>query len=532
MGPDWSVSDRTVIESCLKKVLASAVFEHSLRQQRMLSYLVNHAMTKKTVPIKGYTIGIEVFDRGQEFDPNIEPIVRVEASRLRNKLREYYESEGETDAVMLELPKGGYLINIVMRNHKTSHGHAAHLHHHLHDKHKLSFAVMPFAILGSGTEFESLADGITGSLISELSCLPGLSILSRQSSLAYKNSTKSAMEIGKELGVPYLIEGNVQSTSNRLRINVQWVETERGGNIWTDCYERLHGDLFDLQDDITRCIVSALQSRLTLSPYGNNHVHRDRAWTHITTMGFAEPDWRNALEFLDDARQFFLKAVEQDPSYAAAHALLARTLMFQWCMGWSESLGPLERALQHTHTAVALNGHRPYAHGVQEWVRQGNRCCREAIASCRQALAKNSSNTDAYLFLSLNLSSAGMAEEARYFLEKVCLPPPRTASPFYQFALGQCHFVAGDEGQARLALKHCGELCHAAITHDIYRATCYDLLGNKEEEAQTKRELQSTLIEDDGSMMIRFSARERRNSLDRIGPILDRRRRQHEDSTH
>jgi len=526
--PDWSASDKAVVDECLKKILTSAVFEHSQRQQRLLSYLVNHALEKSATPLKGYTIGIEVFDRGHEFDPSLEPIVRVEAARLRNKLREYYAGEGKHDAVVLELPKGGYYIHIAF-NHADAAQAATPQQPHAHPKPRLSFAVLPFISLGIDLMSERLAEGLYADLISELSRLPGLNVVSRQSSFIYKNSAKSTVEIGDELGVHFLIEGSVQTAANRVRIDVQLVETETGGNLWAERYERTNSDPFDLQDDITRCVVTALQARFDVSAH--DHFTPLGMTAHAPARRFAgESDWRIAQVTIDDARRLFQKAVIQDPSYAAAHALLSRTLLLQWCMGWGDAVGVLDRALQHAHTAMALAGHRPYSHGVQELVRQGHRCSRDAVANCHQALAQDAGNADAALFLAINLSCAGMHDEALHFLEKA-RSPLLYPSPFYQFALGLCHYMSGNEEASRVALKQCSELCHIAIPYEIYGAASYGLLGNKQEEAQARRELRNTLIGSDASMMIRFSPPERRDPLKRTEPIIDRRRRQ-EDSVH
>jgi len=96
--------------TCLDKILASPCFVQSERQQRFLKFIVTESLAGRTDRLKGYTIALEVFDRGVSFDPGIDAIVRVEAARLRAKLREYYEREGATDPVRFELPKGAYLI--------------------------------------------------------------------------------------------------------------------------------------------------------------------------------------------------------------------------------------------------------------------------------------------------------------------------------------------------------------------------------------------------------------------------------------
>jgi hypothetical protein len=102
-------AETTEVRACLEKILISHPFAQSERQQRFLKYLVNETLAGHAEKLKGYTIGVEVFDRDSDFDPTVDAIVRVEAVRLRAKLREYYDNEGRSDSLRIELPKGGYM---------------------------------------------------------------------------------------------------------------------------------------------------------------------------------------------------------------------------------------------------------------------------------------------------------------------------------------------------------------------------------------------------------------------------------------
>jgi hypothetical protein len=183
--------DRTVAQiakarSCLDRILASPCFVQSERQQRFLKFIVSETLAGHTDRLKGYTIAIEVFDRDVNFDPGIDALVRVEAARLRAKLREYYEREGRTDLVRFELPKGAYLIRMEWRAPGTTPSPqespdplAQTVGHAISPRLKPiedrpSLAVLPFANMSSNPEQEYFADGITDGLIMELSRLPGL----------------------------------------------------------------------------------------------------------------------------------------------------------------------------------------------------------------------------------------------------------------------------------------------------------------------------------------------------------------------
>jgi adenylate cyclase len=221
----WAESDRALVRAAIEKILASPMFAASPRQQRFLEYIVSHTLDGNNDRLKGYTIGIDVFDRGSDFDPNIDAIVRVEAARLRNKLREYYENDGRADVVLIDLPKGSYGVDITLRSTPVTEAVLA-----ISAKQQFknidsrpSLAVLPFVNLSPEPGQDYFVDGIVDSLIFELSRFSGLLIICRQSSFAYRNSAKSSDEIGSALGVKYLLEGSVQRSLQHVRVTVTLV---------------------------------------------------------------------------------------------------------------------------------------------------------------------------------------------------------------------------------------------------------------------------------------------------------------------
>ena len=106
----WAEAEKEKIRASLANVLASSMFAGSPRQQRFLEYLVTNTLNGEADRLKGYTIALEVFDRKDDFDPSLDAIVRVEATRLRNKLREYNDEQGKADEVRIEFRKGNYQL--------------------------------------------------------------------------------------------------------------------------------------------------------------------------------------------------------------------------------------------------------------------------------------------------------------------------------------------------------------------------------------------------------------------------------------
>ena len=116
----WCNSDQKAIHEQLDRILGSGPFAQSQRRQRFLEYLVNETLAGRGERLKGYTIAVEVFERPATFDPNIDPLVRIEAGRLRDKLREYYGADGKTDPIRIDLPKGSYAPDIEFRQAATA----------------------------------------------------------------------------------------------------------------------------------------------------------------------------------------------------------------------------------------------------------------------------------------------------------------------------------------------------------------------------------------------------------------------------
>ena len=116
----WSQSDQKAIREQLDRILNSGPFQQAPRRQRFLEYIVKEVLAGRGERLKGYNVALAVFDRAETFDSNIDPIVRLEAGRLRDRLREYYEGDGQGDPIRIELPKGTYTPHIEFRQAATS----------------------------------------------------------------------------------------------------------------------------------------------------------------------------------------------------------------------------------------------------------------------------------------------------------------------------------------------------------------------------------------------------------------------------
>jgi adenylate cyclase len=254
----WSESDQKAIRQQLDRILHSGPLLQSRRRQRFLEYLVNETLAGRSERLKGYTIALEVFDRPETFDPTVYPLVRIEAARLREKLREYYDTDGQGDPIQIDLPKGSYTPHIEFRTEGAPrHARQEPLAQEMSST-VPSVAVLPFDDLSADQNLGYLGDGVAEDIITALSRFPDLVVVARGSSFAYKGRAVDMRQVGKELGVGYIVEGSVRKDGGKLRIVSQLIDTKNGGHVWAERFDRTGTDPWALQDEVTGMIVSAL----------------------------------------------------------------------------------------------------------------------------------------------------------------------------------------------------------------------------------------------------------------------------------
>ena len=255
----WSDSDQKAIREQLDRILNSGPFHQSQRRQRFLEYLVNETLAGRGERLKGYNVALEVFGRPETFDPTVDPLVRIEAARLREKLREYYGTDGQGDPIRIDLPKGTYTPQIEFRHEAapriarreappTQEGSSS----------VPAVAVLSFDDLSADRNLGYLGDGVAEDIITALSRFPELVVVARGSSFAYKGRAVDMRQVGKELGVDYIVEGSVRKDGGKLRIVSQLIDAKNGEHVWAERFDRSGMDPWALQDEVTGMIVSAL----------------------------------------------------------------------------------------------------------------------------------------------------------------------------------------------------------------------------------------------------------------------------------
>jgi adenylate cyclase len=297
-----------------------------------------------------------------------------------------------------------------------------------------SVAVLPFDNLGDDPEQEYFADGITEDLITDLAKISGLVVIARNSTFAYKGRPVDAQEVARELGVRYVIEGSVRRAGDRIRINAQLTDSETGGHLWANRFDRDAADIFAVQDEVIRRIVDALsvelttteETRLARPPTDNLEAYD----YYLRAEQAANSGDRRAVP---RALSLYHRATAVDPAFADAYAAFARVAVYILRNSLDEALtAPVARKLAYEMAgrALSLRPETPAAYSALAELQLWDRAFEEAIASARQAVSLGPSDADAHFTLGLVLAHAGEPAEATAAVETALRlnpkPPPRS----------------------------------------------------------------------------------------------------------
>jgi adenylate cyclase len=217
---------------------------------------------------------------------------------------------------------------------------------------KASIAVLPLDNMSESRNYEYLADGITEDIITLLARIPGFFVIARNSTFSYKGQPHDIRQVGRELGVRYVVEGSLRPIGDRLRVTIQLIEAESGNHVWAERFDRAAADLFDVQDEITNAIVARLEPELTRAEF---ELIRRRppadmdAWDYYRqASGILSMKGWHERTFAEGA-ELYRKAIALDPEFAPAHAALSLLLAIGHMIGYvtepDEALAEADQAL-------------------------------------------------------------------------------------------------------------------------------------------------------------------------------------------
>jgi len=329
-----------------------------------------------------------------------------------------------------------------------------------------SLVVLPFVNMSGDPEQEYFSDGITEDLTNALAGHPLIFVISRNSAFTYKNQQVKVEDIGRELGVRYVLEGSVRRAGQRVRITAQLIDAISGFHKWSRQYDRDLDDIFAVQSEISEQILSAVGAEISAAELARIRAKPtdDLNAYDASTQGSALFLHYTRADVLA-ARALFERAVGIDPGFAAAHAALGATYSAEYLLGYSFDASLLDRALAKTDDAIRLDPGNPAAYTVRASVNMQfpDRAGR-ALAAADKAIALAPSFPTPHMFRGVSLAQKGEFVEALASIRKAYRLDPRAATN-----------PAGNAGLAAVYAAS-GQMDKAVDLWEVARAGNADLL--------------------------------------------------------
>lgn len=403
------------VRAQMQRILAGPTLQGSSARRELLRFIVEETLAGRAGRLKGFTIALAVFGRKDDFDPQTDPVVRVEARRLRRDLDSYYITAGKHDPVVISIPKGGYIPHLAWRYAETAtdvlvapltqprprkHWFAAALIASAFVALLAGFAaqglfkanswpvsdgsddavttlprgpkiaVLPFQSLGGDAEQAYFAQGITDQIVTDLARFKALFVLSLQSTARHDEQTHSLETIRKKFGIDYLLTGSVQHDGSQIRLSTRLVEVKSQRIIWAWSYdeELSPSNVFEIQRTVSQQVSAILASSYgVIADVGQSEAQSQpptslSAYDCVLRYYFHE----RRIERREHAkvRSCLEHAVAVDPDYAEAWAVLANVYAQEYRFGYNprpDFYDPLERSFAAARRAVEIEPRNPTA---------------------------------------------------------------------------------------------------------------------------------------------------------------------------
>jgi serine/threonine-protein kinase len=378
-----SVEDEGLVRGELERVLGSETFAQSEALKRFLRHVVEETLAGREGELKEQVLGADVFGRGDSYDPRIDPIVRVQATRLRGKLRDYYLKEGARSELVIDLPKGSYVPSFSKASGEPSEPRAR-------PKPRLlvfgaaalalvallmgsllwngaeplpgttAIAVLPFTDMSPGREYEYFGDGIADEITTALASVAELDVVPRTSAFRFKNESVDLKTLAADLGADPILQGSVRVSGGMLRVQAQLIRAADGRQLWAETYDRPFEDAFGVQEDIARAVCRAVKKELAHPPSEDVRNVPSAAAYDDFLRGTFEREKNTPLSIARSIR-LLESAIEKDPDFAPAHAGLVHAYVLNDLWGLDPPSETRDAARAASERALSLDGENPQA---------------------------------------------------------------------------------------------------------------------------------------------------------------------------
>lgn len=347
---------------------------------------------------------------------------------------------------------------------------------------KPSIAVMPFTNLSGDPSQEYISDGLTEEIITALSSVPKLFVIARNSTFTYKSKPVKVQQVAEELGVRYVLEGSVRKAGDKIRITAQLIDALNGHHLWAKQYDRNLKDIFAVQDEITKKIITAMQVKLTAgeevkaAARGTNNLEAYLKCLQANELINRLNPESNAL-----GRQLAEEAITLDPGYAWAYYTLGRTYTLEAWLGTTKSpKQSIAKAMELFQKAIALDDAFAEAYSRLSFLYSMTRQYDKGIAEAEKAVALNPNSATAHFFLGKTLFFAGRSEESIPEYKKAMRLNPIPPGA-YSWSLGLSY---ANTGQYQEAITWCEKAVRQEpndLLAHIMMTAVYSLSGREAE---------------------------------------------------
>lgn len=414
------------IQAELEKVLSSKVFSGSERLSQFLRFVVEQSISGQADALKEWLLGVRVFGRSDSFDPRIDAIVRVEAGRLRAKLTQYYDTEGQNDPILIEVHKGSYAP--VFHQQSCMHRQSAYavargfvpVTNHERNEGLTSIVVLPFVNLSSDPDNEYFSDGLTEEVITGLTRIRGLRVIARSTAFRYKGQAQDIRRVGVELKVSAALEGSVRRIGERLRITAHLIDTKDCFHLWSRSYEREMKDIFAIQEEIAEAIGGMIRGHHP-APFpsleNNRGSHAEAYDMYLRAMYF---EGKRTMEGLSKGLEQLQLAAHLDSQSAPIFARLANSYTLQAVYGLEAPNIAMKKACAAASRALEIDNALAEAHAAKGFVCAiYDRDWQAAGVHYRRALELNPDVPEIHhRYAVFYLSPLGKTEEALWHIQQ------------------------------------------------------------------------------------------------------------------
>jgi adenylate cyclase len=357
---------------------------------------------------------------------------------------------------------------------------------------KPSIAVLAFDNLSGDPNQEYFSDGLAEEIINGLSKMPQLFVIARNSSFTFKGKPVRVKEVGRQLGVRYVLEGSVRKQGDRVRITAQLIDAQTGVHVWSERYDRDLRDIFALQDEVTLAVIRAMRVKLTDGEQAGLWQRKgltnnlEAFQRHMQGRQYGSQVTESAN---DKAKQLYEEAIALDPKFAMVYANLAAAHLADSIYGWSKD--PREsgrKAYEMANKALTLDDSLDTPHYVLGIICTFMRDYDKAIAEGQRGVELNPNGSEALAFLGCILNLAGIPSEAFTVLDKAMRLNPMPPAPYYSW-LGITYSLMNQNDKAIAILEKALRVQPDHTFCLIHLTAAYSQAGRQEDARKTAAEL-------------------------------------------